>query len=308
MSLAANSTHPSLERLDFGRVSVFFGAKSGKYPDGNQVLIRGSDSLAAFDTPLVSNHIGAEFEATELVLMGHIHEDHMAGLHRLPQAKVFVHEADLQAARSWSGLMASVGLEDGDLSAQVLAKFQKEFFYAPRPDAQGYADGMVWDLGQTRVRAFHMPGHTAGHTVLLIEPEGIAFIGDIDLTGFGPYYGDASSSLSDFRQSLKRLPEIPASTWVTSHHRGVYTDRQRFLHDLSAFEAKIDEREQSLLQRIGESPKSLEQLIDLGLLYPPGYQSLWTRNIEARSIEQHLAELLQQQRIACDEQGRYSKL
>ena len=41
---------------------------------------------------------------------------------------------------------------------------------------------------------FHMPGHTAGHTVLLVEPEGVAFIGDIDLTGFGPYYGDACSS------------------------------------------------------------------------------------------------------------------
>ncbi len=31
-----------VRRLDFGRVSVFFGEKSGKYPDGNQVVVRGS--------------------------------------------------------------------------------------------------------------------------------------------------------------------------------------------------------------------------------------------------------------------------
>ncbi|WP_027014602.1 MBL fold metallo-hydrolase [Comamonas composti] len=294
-----------VQRLDFGRASVFFGAKSGKYPDGNQVLIRGSDTLAAFDTPLVSNHIGAEFDATELVLMGHVHEDHMAGLHRLPQAQVHVHEADLQAVRSWGGLLKAIGMEDGELAAQVLTKLQQEFFYAPRPDAQGYADAAVWDLGQTRVRAFHMPGHTAGHTVLLIEPEGIAFIGDIDLTGFGPYYGDASSSLGDFRRTLKRLPDIPANIWVTSHHRGVYTDRTLFLRDLAAFEAKLDEREQKLLKQLGESPRTLDQLADQGLLYPAGYDSPWARNIEIRSIEQHLAELLEQQRIACDDQGRY---
>ena len=96
------------------------------------------------------------------------------------------------------------GLDD-ELAPRMLEKFQREFFYAPRPDAQGYEDGASWDLGQTQVRAFHFPGHTAGHSVLLVEPEAVAFIGDIDLTGFGPYYGDACSSLHDFRRSLARL-------------------------------------------------------------------------------------------------------
>ena len=101
----------------------------------------------------------------------------------------------------------------------------------------GYKDGAVWELGGSRVRAFHAPGHTAGHCVLLVEPEGVAFIGDIDLSGFGPYYGDASSSLGDFRQTLARVADIPAKVWVTSHHRGVYTDREHFARDLAAYTA-----------------------------------------------------------------------
>ncbi|MBR1221844.1 MBL fold metallo-hydrolase [Bradyrhizobium sp. U87765 SZCCT0131] len=295
-----------IKRADFGPVSVFFGEKNGKYPDGNQVIVRGADVRAAFDAPLVSNSIGPEFDATELVIMGHIHEDHMAGLHRLPRAAVHVHEDDLAAARSWDGLVAAFGVSDEARIAQMLTRFQHELFYAPRPDAQGYADGASWDLGGgIRVRAFHAPGHTAGHCVLLVEPEGVAFIGDIDLTGFGPYYGDASSSLRDFRRSLKMLPEIPATVWVTAHHRGVYTDRARFLEDLAAYTAKLDERNERLIAMLGEGPKTLAQLVKQRLLYPPTYDSPWVDDAEAWTISEHLTELIAAGRVRVDEGSVY---
>lgn len=194
---------------------------------------------------------------------------------------------------------------NAEYASETLLKFQRDFFYAPRPDAQGYVDGACWGLGQAGIRAFHLPGHTAGHTVLLVEPEGVAFTGDIDLTGFGPYYGDAGSSLADFRRSLARLPEIPAKVWVTSHHRGVYTDRERFLRDLDAYAAKLDEREMRLMAMLRESPKTLAQLVDLRLLYPPGYEGLWVVNAETRTISQHLAELLADGRVEVSEDGVY---
>src|SRR5215212_712664 len=106
------SKRPAIPRADFGRVTVFFGDKNGKYPDANQVIVRGSDTQAAFDTPVVANHIGAEFDATDLVILGHVHEDHMAALHRLPRAPVHVHEADLAAAQSWEGLVAAYGCDE----------------------------------------------------------------------------------------------------------------------------------------------------------------------------------------------------
>ena len=296
--------HPVPQRAEFGRVSVFFGEKNGKYPDGNQVLVQGANTRVAFDTPIVANHIGPAFEATELVILGHVHEDHMAGLHRLPKAAVHVHERDLAAAQSWAGLAASYGSSEARLP-EMLAKFQRDFFYAPRPDAIAYRDDMVWDLGGSRVRAIHMPGHTAGHCVLLVEPEGVAFIGDIDLTGFGPYYGDATSNLGDFRRTLQRLPEIPAQVWVTSHHRGVYTDRDRFLGDLAAFAAKIDEREQRLFAWLGERPMTLAELVARRLLYPPHIQELWVDDAERRTITQHLDELVADGRVAVEEGGRY---
>jgi glyoxylase-like metal-dependent hydrolase (beta-lactamase superfamily II) len=301
---AAGSSGRTIRRADFGRVTVFFGEKNGKYPDANQVIVRGSDTQAAFDTPIVANHIGPEFDASDLVILGHVHEDHMAALHRLPKAPVHVHEADLAAAQSWEGLRAAYG-SDESYVAEMLLRFQRDFFYAPRPDAIGYKDGAAWELGGSRVRAFHMPGHTAGHCVLLVEPEGVAFIGDIDLTGFGPYYGDASSSLGDFRRTLNRVADIPAKVWVTSHHRGVYTDREKFLRDLAAYTKTLEAREQRLLDLLRESPKTLAQLVECRLLYPPGHQDLWVVDAETRSISSHLDEMLTGGRVRLDDGGVY---
>ncbi|MGE0286188.1 MAG: MBL fold metallo-hydrolase [Bradyrhizobium sp.] len=301
---ATDLNRRAVPRADFGRVTVFFGEKNGKYPDANQVIVRGSDTQAAFDTPIVANHIGAEFDRSDVVILGHVHEDHMAGLHRLPKAPVHVHEADLAAARSWEGLRAAYG-SDESYVADMLARFKRDFFYVPRPDAIGYTDGAVWELGGSRVRAFHAPGHTAGHSVLLVEPEGVAFIGDIDLSSFGPYYGDASSNLGDFRRSLARVADIPARVWVTSHHRGVYTDREKFLHDLAAYIGTLDKREQRLLDLLQESPKTLAQLVECRLLYPPGHQDLWVVDAETRSISAHLDEMLSDGRVHVDESGIY---
>ena len=291
----------------FGPVTVYFGEKSGKYPDGNQVVVRGRDTTAAFDTPQVANRIGPDFDTADLVILGHVHEDHMAGLHRVPQATVHVHQADLAAARSWDGLARHYGYT-AEALAQLRTTIERQFHYAPRPDAIGYADGAVWDLGGVRVRAVHMPGHTAGHCVLLVEPHGIAFIGDIDLSGFGPYYGDASSSLAQFRRTLSRLEGLPASTWITSHHKGVLTDRAAFGRALRAFAARIDEREQRLLQMLAGAPRSMADLVRERLLYPPGYGDLWVDCAERRSIALHLEELVGAGRASRLPDGRYGPI
>ncbi len=176
-------------RADFGNVTVYFGEKNGKYPHGNMLIVRGSQGRVALDAPIVANHIGADFDTADFVILGHVHEDHMAGLHRVNRAPLYVHEKDLTAARTWDGLIAAFGTTDPARIAEMQERFVRDFSYAPRPDARSYTDGSTWDLGGVTIRAFHAPGHTAGHCVLLVEPDGVAFIGDIDLTGFGPYYG-----------------------------------------------------------------------------------------------------------------------
>ena len=292
--------------IHFGPVAVHLGAKSGKYPDGNQVIVRGADARVAFDTPLVANRIGPDFDHVDMVILGHVHEDHMAGLHRVPRATVQVHQADLAAAQSWQGLGAHFGYPP-DVLAPMHDKLRAEFFYAPRPDATAYADGAVWQLGGgVSVRAQHLPGHTAGHCALIEQSQGVAFIGDIDLSGFGPYYGDATSNLSDFRRSLAAVAHLDARVWVTSHHRAVITDSADFLAQLAAFTAKLDAREARLLDMLAAGPQTLAELARQRLLYPPDHDALWVGVVEQRSIGMHLDELLAQGRVRQVDDGLFA--
>ncbi|PIT73221.1 MBL fold metallo-hydrolase [Limnohabitans sp. G3-2] len=293
--------------LNFGAVRVHLGEKSGKYPDGNQLIVQGGDTRVAFDTPEVANRIGPELDTVDLVILGHVHEDHMAGLHRLPHARVQVHEADLAAAQSWQGMCHHYGYPPDVLDA-MLAIVQKDFHYQPRPDATAYSDGALWDLGGgVRVRAHHLPGHTAGHCALVVESEGLAFIGDIDLSGFGPYYGDATSSLRDFRQTLKKVAELDARIWATSHHKAVITDRTQFMADLARFASKIDERSAQLLGYL-QTPHTLDELVNRRLLYPAGYDVPFVPCAERHTIAMHLDELLAQGQVAKQGDGRYVAL
>lgn len=289
-------TQASFQR---GSVQVYLGEKSGKYPDGNQVLVTGADTQVAFDMPLVAHALNGVFDAVDMVILGHVHEDHLAGLDQRDAVPLWVHEGDLDAARSWDGMTRHFGYR-----AEVLEvwheRMVRDFHYQPRPDAIGYADGHTWDLGGgVRVRAHHMPGHTTGHCVLVVEPEGVAFIGDIDLTGFGPYYGDATSSLTRFRHSLKAVRELDAQVWVTSHHRGVITDRDAFEAALQAFADKLDQRADKLLGMLQHEPQSLDALVAQRLVYPPGYEAAFVNDVERRMIEQHLCELVDAGQVRC---------
>jgi len=286
-----------------GALTVYFGEKSGKYPDGNQVVVRGRDTLAAFDTPLVANRLREVLAPTDVVILGHMHEDHGAGLHFLSGARVYAHEADLEATRSWAGLARHYGYPAEVLEA-MRGKIERQFHYVERPDAMGYSDGALWDLGGTRVRAIHMPGHTSGHCVLLVEPEGVAFIGDIDLSSFGPYYGDATSSLEQFRRTLRAVRDIPAVAWVTSHHKGVVTERETFLALLDAFAARLEAREDAIAAHLAAQPATLDELVAHRFVYPRGYEDVFIEAAERRTIAQHLASLLRAGRVRLDS-GRY---
>ena len=301
---AMNDAIPTMR---FGPVTVHFGEKNGKYPDGNQLVVRGAEATAIFDTPQVARRIPQVLAEADLALLGHVHEDHMAGLHLVPGLPLHVHEADAAAVRSWEGMARHYGYDEAVLAA-LRRKIEVQFHYRPRPDAIAYVDGQVWDLGGgVRVRALHLPGHTAGHSALIVEPEDLAFIGDIDLSGFGPYYGDASSDLAAFRRSLARLTELPLRVWVTSHHKGVVTGRAKFLALLQAYAACLDERSERLLQRLQDGPRTLAELVQQRLLYPPEAEELWIDSAERRTITLHLAELHEAGRVFLQEDGRWAR-
>lgn len=294
-------------RLDLGPVTVYFGEKNGKYPDGNQVVVRGREATALFDLPLSARRLAPEQLRADMVILGHVHEDHMAGLGCVPHLPVHAPRQELEVLQSVQGFLNHYG-HQGSRATEMTAKLEQEFHYAPRPDAMPYEDGALWDLGGVTVRAVHMPGHTCGHMVLMVEPHGIAFIGDIDLTGFGPFYGDVCSDLKAFQDSLKKVARLEASAWITYHHKGVIQHRETFLELLGAFEQKIILREQAILDflRLNKGG-TLAQMVEKRFVYPPDFKDVFVETVERKTISDHLARLLEQERVL-ENEGVYQSV
>ena len=286
----------------FGSVTVLVGEKNGKYPQGNSLWIAGRDATAILDPSLaVVARAGELAGRADLVVQGHVHEDHVAGVQLFPRAEVHAHRADAPGLRSLDGLMAMYGYGAADSAMRDFVVSQ--FHFVARPDTRDYDDGAIFDLGGTRIRAIHLPGHTRGHCVLLVEPEGVLFLGDIDLTGFGPYYGDAWSNLDDFERSLQRVRDIEARVWVSFHHVGVVEDRATFIEKLDRFTAKIAQRERDILAFLS-TPHSLADMVAHRFLYPRHITLPFIDAVEQRTIEQHLERLLRADRIErIDEDG-----
>jgi glyoxylase-like metal-dependent hydrolase (beta-lactamase superfamily II) len=271
-----------------GAVSVLSGERNGKYPGGNSLLIRGAGETVIVDPSISVVERGGAPVTVDAVVNSHSHEDHMAGNGLFPAARVHVHKEDLPGVRSLQGLMDTYGLPmDHPLASDAVEKFH----YTPRPDATGFTDGHVFDLGGgVTVEAVHLPGHTRGHSGFRVSG-GVFFLSDIDLTGFGPYYGDAWSDLEDFDASLAKIRDEQADWYVTSHHRGVIEGRAAFLELLDAFAAVIPRRHRAMLDFLAE-PHTIDEMVAHRFIYRPNVQMSFVDSVERRSAELHVARML----------------
>ncbi len=265
-------------------IRVIPGPDNGRYPHGNSLLVQGTSETILIDPSLT---VAADPPAgVDRVLVSHGHEDHLAGLFHYPRAPVHVHRDDHLGLLSLDGLMTIYGLPP-EIDAAWRRDVVEKYHYAPRADALAFDDGDCFDVGGATVRAIHLPGHTRGHSGFLIEPDGVMFLADVDLTGFGPYYGDAWSSIDDFERSIQRCREIDAGTFVTFHHKGTVHGRATLLSLLDDYEAVIARREQAMLRFLAE-PRTLEDMVAHRFVYRPHVTLLFADAVERRSAELHL--------------------
>ena len=288
-----------------GAVSVLAAADGGRYPNGHSVIVRGREETILIDPSLtIANAVSPP--GIDRVLISHAHEDHLVGVFRYPGVPIQAHVADLGGLHSLAGLMEIYGLP-----SHIAPRWEREvverYHYMARPDATGFRDDDVFDLGGVTIRAVHLPGHTSGHCGFYIEPDAVLFLADIDLSSFGPYYGDRSSSLDEFERSLGRCRELEARSYVTFHHKGIVEDRRTFLSLLDQYEAVIPRRERALLAWLDE-PRTLDDIVAHRFIYRPHVTLVFADGVERRSAELHLERLIARGLAHEPEPGRYQRI
>jgi glyoxylase-like metal-dependent hydrolase (beta-lactamase superfamily II) len=293
------------ERKLTDRVSVLIGSDNGKYPSGNTLVVRGESECFVIDPSVDVVARGGAPVKVDAVLNSHAHEDHIPGNKLFATARVHIHEDDVPGIATLDGLMDIYGFEGAAREGfkQVVVD---EFNFAPRPDAEGFRDGAVFDLGGVAIEAVHLPGHTRGHSGFRVAND-VFFLSDIDLTGFGPYYGDTWSDLEDFEESLHRVRDEDARYYVTYHHKGVIEGRESFLEMLDAFHEVIGRRHDAMLEYLAE-PRTIEEMAQHRFIYRSHVESHFADSVERRSADLHVQRMLARGEAKEVDTGRYQRV
>ncbi len=198
--------------------------------------VRGRDRDILIDSgmglhPLKAD-IAALAERPVTAISSHAHFDHIGGAHEFDERLGHHAEAHIHADPSWTNTAANRHW----IRAETISALPHEgydidtFEIAPAP-LTGYLDeGDVVDLGDRVFNVFHLPGHSPGSIALYEEKTGIMLSGDVVYDGdlFDTIY---HSDQEVYRQSLKRLREMPVSVVHAGHGGSFDRDRLKLIID-----------------------------------------------------------------------------
>ncbi|GED98815.1 MBL fold metallo-hydrolase [Gordonia crocea] len=253
-------------------------------------------------TVLLDSAVGVDPPPADLLLLSHYHEDHTVDAATRAR-RVAIHHRDAPALHSWGGFLEHYGLPRGEWETDLV----EQFGWAPLPAVDTFDDTEVYDLGGgVAIRVVPLPGHTAGHCGFLVEPDGVFYIADVELSSFGPVYGDRDSSLADVRSTLAAVADVDAAVVVPYHAKGPYFDRDEFLAALRRHAAALDAREERLLALLAERPRSRDEVVGEGVIYRVQTAPWFADEVERAMTGRHLDELVARAVVAGpDDDGRY---
>jgi glyoxylase-like metal-dependent hydrolase (beta-lactamase superfamily II) len=227
----------------------------------NVYLVRAGTTWTLVDTGMntedslrrlraVLDELGVAPTAVTRLIGTHHHVDHFgtaAPLRELTHAAVYLHPLEAERAT----LLGHIGGENTDylrthgvpdVPESLRLPPPSRFFgtwYSPAPPDHLLGDGDEIPLGAGRcLRVVWTPGHTPGHCCLLLEPDGVLFVGDHLLPKITPHVGlwpnGPENPLGDFLASHEKIQRLDARL-VCPAHGPVYEDHRRRARQLVDF-------------------------------------------------------------------------
>ena len=253
-----------MEERHFGPVWFIPGKNNGKYPYCHSVYIEGAGILIDPASDRRRLEELRDRHGVQAVWLSHWHEDHFMHLDLFEQVPVWISREDAPPLSDLDILMDWYGVESNAMRRYWRQLMLDQFNFRPR-QPQGYLQGgQQIRLDGLTVDVIAAPGHTPGHLAFHFREPDVLFLGDYDLTRFGPWYGDVHSSIEQTIESIDRLKQISARVLLTSHETGVFEEPADDLWE--RYKRVIDEREGKIVQAM-DRPKSLEEIVNLYLIY-----------------------------------------
>jgi hydroxyacylglutathione hydrolase len=285
--------------LSFGPITLIPGRKGGRYPYCHSLVIEQGAEIWVVD-PAADKGFFQELARTRrvtAVFLSHFHEDHQKYNYLFPETRFYGPLLEAEAFTSIAAIFRFMGLTGPHFQDYWRRTLIQDFHFRPLADFTPYLPGQLFQLGEVILEIIPAPGHTPGHSCFHFPRQQLLFLADVDLTPFGPWYGDATSNLEAFAATLEALKHLEARTYITAHEQGLFT-REEFQAGLTAFHHKIALREIRLLEALA-TPQSLDRLVAQHLIYgkakDPGFVY---DHMEGQMLTKHLERLLRQGLIA----------
>ncbi len=284
-----------------GPIQFIPGKNQGRYPCCNSVYIEEAGILI---DPASDRKTLIELRDTRgvrQVWLSHWHEDHFVHLDLFEDIPFRISERDLPPLTGLETFLDWYAMDNPEYRAFWAAMIKDRFHYQVRTPAGFLRDGEIIDLGSLTVEVIPTPGHTPGHLAFYFREPKILFMGDYDLTAFGPWYGDLYSDIDQTIESLNRLKNIAADTWLTGHETGLFTQPPGTLWD--RYEKIIYERENRLINLLA-SPQTMDEIVDAWIVYGrPREPEAFFEFGERAIMKKHLERLKKNSRVVQD--GNY---
>ncbi len=288
------------------KVRFIQGDNGGKYPFNHSVYLEGRDCRVVIDPSCGLKKLSdlKEKDGVDQVWLSHWHEDHIGFLNLFEGCPLRISERDFPPLTDMEIFLDWYGIKEEQLRELWKNIVLNNFNYRPQKAALFLRDDAVIDLGLLKVQVIATPGHTPGHLSFYCPEEEVLFLGDYDLTSFGPWYGDVYSSIEQTIESIHKLKSFPARTWIASHNTGLFEENPGKLWD--DYENIIYQREEKILNFLQE-PKKLEEITAAWLIYgKPREPKEFFESNEHALVVKHIEYLERQGKIIFD-QNRYVK-
>jgi hydroxyacylglutathione hydrolase len=287
-----------------GPIQFIPGKNQGRYPCCNSVYIEEAGILIDPASDRKTLIALRDTRDVRQVWLSHWHEDHFRHLDLFEDLPFWISKKDLPPLTGIETFLDWYAMENPEYRAFWAATMKDQFHYQARTPAGFLMDGEIIDLGSLTVEVIPTPGHTPGHLAFYFREPKILFMGDYDLTAFGPWYGDLYSDIDQTIESLNRLKNIPADTWLTGHETGLFTQSPGTRWD--NYEKIIYERENKLLNLLA-SPKTMDEIVDAWIVYGrPREPEAFFEFGERAIMKKHLERLEKDGRVV--QNGKYYHL
>jgi glyoxylase-like metal-dependent hydrolase (beta-lactamase superfamily II) len=237
------------------------------------------------------------------MLQSHGHLDHYFLTPYLNTAHVYMHPADQPMAQSADAYLEEFGFNLLVSDKRLHKMYMEAINYRTITVTDPLYEGQVFDLGHVKVQVMHLPGHSAGHCGFFFPEQDFVFSADLDLSAFGPWYGNLKSNIADLLNSLDRLLELKPGFVVSGHGPAIV--KENVPARLKAYRDIILYREQRILDCIRRGHHTLPEIARCLPCYqklpPPEKVFLLYEYIMDMA---HLDHLIKTGRLGC-ENGHY---